>query len=347
MNNYLPKPRSALNIVCRRLYGLLHLRYRRASIVVLILIGLLIPVTTACIATNHPLKVGITSGLASDNLYLAEELKYYHGKDVRLIDYPTAADQLRAFRNRQIDVTAVPLSDALILAQTDPELRGFLILSYSQGEDTLIANESIVDLQDLAGKSIGLEASSRSRLLLAQALDQAKLSYQEVQAASIPLAKQIEAFKQGQIAAVATHEPIRSTLLAAGGHGIYPASETESPVFNILLVRGDEIKQQKKRLIALSQGGLKASDYASHHPRETSEHLAKRHHISPELITQAAKTVHSLTLAENQQLLESGDPKLQRQVKLIGKQLQQQQLLNQFVTPTLAWDDGIVRQLKG
>ncbi len=347
MNNSLPTNPSALTSIRQKLYGVSRLRYQWSSIACLVCISLLVPVLTACIGTTHPLRVGTTAGLVSDNLYLAEKLKYYQSEDIRLIDYPTADDQLRAFRNRQVDVTAVPLSDALILAQTNPDLKGFLVLSSSYGEDALVANKNIASLQDLRGQHIGIEASSRSRLMLAQALEQAKLSNQEVQVVSIPLGEQIEAFEQGQVAAVATHEPVRSSLLATGGHYVYPETENDSAMFNVLLVNGKQIKSQRQRLVELSQGCLRASDYASHHQREVSEHLAKRHQLSPELMKQVSQTLHSFDLAKNQQLLEPDDPELRRQVKLIGRQLQQQQLLNRFSKPRLAWDDGIVNQLKG
>ena len=347
MNSFLPRNPSAFTLIRQKLYGVSRLRYQWPSITCLLFIGLLIPVLTACMGTSHPLKVGTTAGLVSDNLYLAEELKYYHSEDVRLIDYPTADDQMRAFRNRQVDVTAVPLSDALILAQTNPDLKGFLVLSSSQGEDTVVANKSITRLQDLMGQRIGIEASSRSRLMLAQALEQAKLSNQDVQVVSLPLADQVAAFEQGQVVAVATHEPVRSSLLEAGGHYVYPETESDKAMFNVLLVNGEQIKSQKRRLTQLSQGCLKASDYASHHQQEVSERLAKRHHLSPELMTKVTQTIHSFGLAENQRLLEPGDPELQRQVKIIGRQLQQQQLLNRFAKPTLAWDNGIVNRLKG
>ena len=297
-------------------------------------------------STSPPLRVGTTAGLVSDSLYLAEELKYYQSEHIRLIDYPTSDDQLRAFRNRQVDVTAVPLSDALVLAQTNPELKGFLVLSRSQGEDALVANQSITHLKDLAGHSIGIEASSRSRLMLAQALEKAKLKKQDIQVVSIPLAEQVSAFERGEVVAVSTYEPVRSSLIALGGHYVFPDISNAQDMFNVLLVNGDEIKRNKRRLAELSRGCLKAIDYASHHQLEVSKHLAKRHHLSPELMAQVNQTVYAFDLAENQRLLEPDDPVLQQQVKLIGRQLQQQQLLSRLSKPTLAWDNGIVNQLK-
>ncbi len=349
VNSSLPQRPSALHLLPHGLRGLPRLRWlsQWSSLVCFMLIGILIPVLTACMGTNPPLRVGTTAGIVSDNLYLAQELQYYKREAVRLIDYPTADDQLRAFRNRQIDVTAVPLSDALILAQTNPDLKGILVLSRSQGEDVLVANSSITQLSDLAGQRVGVEASSRSRLMLAQALEQAKLSSQDVQVVPISLADQAMAFEQGDVVAVATHEPARSSLLAVGAHDVFPERSLANAMFNVLLVNEETLQKNRHRLADLSRGCLQANDYAAIHQQDVAERLAKRHQLSPEIMTQVTKLVKPFNLADNRRLLQPDDQELQNQVQLIGRQLQQQQLLNGFSMPKLAWDNGIVNQLKG
>lgn len=347
VNSSLPKNPLAVQWLRHRSYRPKWLKYKWSSWACLLLIGLFIPVLTACMGTTPPLRVGTTAGIVSDHLYLAKELEYFNDASIRLIDYPTADDQLRAFRNKQLDVTAVPLSDALILAQTNSDIRGILVLSRSEGEDILVANRSITQLEDLAGKSIGVEASSRSRLTLAQALDWAKISNQNVEVVSLPLADQLRAFEQEEVAAVVTHEPARSSLLASGGHYMFPETNRDSVMFSILLVNEETLRQRKRQLIDLSQGYLLANDYASNHQQESLERLAKRHHLSPELMNQVKKAVDVFDLDDNQRLLKSGDQELAHQVKRLGRQLQQQQLLNGFIDPKLTLDDGIVNQIKG
>jgi NitT/TauT family transport system substrate-binding protein len=300
----------------------------------------------ACMSVNHQLRVGTTAGIVSDNLYLAQELNYYPNKVVRLIDYPTAEDQLRAFRNRQVDVTAVPLSDALVLAQTNPDLKGILVLSRSLGEDILVANSSVEQLSDLAGKTIGLETSSRSRLMLAQVLEEANLSSQDVTVLPLSLDEQVDAFKRGEINAVVTHEPARSSLLAAGGRNAFPGTQADKAMLNVLLVTEDTLKRYQPALLTLTDGCLRANQYASSHPKDVTQRLAKRHQLSPEVMALMSETIESLDLSENQRLLQPNGEELQQQTELLGQQLRHQSLLGDRPVPKLAWDNHIVKQLK-
>jgi len=347
VNNSLPKYLYFLRSLRPALSGFKHLHSAWSFLLCLITAALLTSGLAACVTETPPLRVGTTAGIVSDNLYLAQELQYYRDGMVRLIDYPSADDQLRAFRNQQIDVTAVSLCDALILTQKNPDLRGILLLSRSNGEDVLVANSSIAALKDIAGQSIGVEASSRSRLMLSQALERAQLSHQDVQLVSLSLSEQITAFKQGTVAAVATHEPVRSSLLFTGGHDVFPETNRDNDVLNILLVNKNVIKERRRHLVDFSQACLKASYYASQHSQKASEYLAKRHQLSSNIMNQIAKLVHDIDLAENQRLLHISNRELNHQVQAIAQKLQRQQLLQGVEQSNLIWDDSIVNQIKG
>jgi NitT/TauT family transport system substrate-binding protein len=344
VNSNLPQGFWAYQFLRDRPWG--HRRRRWPSWVSLALLGALLSVLNACMTVEHPLRVGTSIGIVSDNLYLAQELQYYPNGAVRLIDYPTTEDQLRAFRNRQVDVTAVPLSDALILAQTNPDLKGILVLSRSQGEDVLVTNRSISQLSDLAGKTIALEGSSRSRLMLAQVLEEANLSSQDVKVVTLSLGEQAEAFKRGEINAVVTHEPTRSSLLAAGGHDAFSGPQADNAMLNVLLVNGDTLKRNQPALIALTEGCLRVNAYVSSHPEEVSQRLAKRHQLSPEVMAQVGKAIQLFDLSENQRLLEPSGEELQQQAQLLSQRLQHQSLLGNYPISKLTWDNNIVKQLK-
>lgn len=158
-----------------------------------------------------------------------------------------------------------------------------------------------------------------------------------------------KAFRTQQVdfAAVASWEPVHSFHLAVGDHDVFPDTENSAAIPNVLFVQGEKINSNGRYLVGLYPDCLRASDYAAQYQREVFEHLAPEHQRSPKLINQVTRTIHSVDLADNQRLLEPSARELQQQLKLMGRQVQQPALLNRFTKPILAWDNGIVNQLKG
>ena len=50
-----------------------------------------------------PLRIGTNVWIGSEPLYLARDLGRLHPKAVQLVEYPSASEVLRAFRNQAID----------------------------------------------------------------------------------------------------------------------------------------------------------------------------------------------------------------------------------------------------
>ncbi len=100
--------------------------------------------------TPMPLRVGTVVWPGFDNLYLARDLGYYENHPIRLVNYPSPTEQLRAYRNQELEVVALTISDALSLATTHPDLRMAKVLFDSReisGEivDVLVVSPDVLN----------------------------------------------------------------------------------------------------------------------------------------------------------------------------------------------------------
>ena len=79
---------------------------------------------------------------------------------MQLLEFPTVAEALLAFKNRAIDGLTVTLDDVLRLAQAGHEPRIVLMLDYSDGADVIVTKQTIADIEALRGQRVGVETNS-------------------------------------------------------------------------------------------------------------------------------------------------------------------------------------------
>ncbi len=111
-----------------------------------------------------------------DNLYVAKELDYYNSTPIRLVNYSSVADQIRAFQNGELEAVALTMGDALVLSENISDLRTVLVLDSSFGADVVLAKPAIKYLGELKGKRVGVEASGLGAFMLARTLESVKLT---------------------------------------------------------------------------------------------------------------------------------------------------------------------------
>lgn len=82
---------------------------------------------------EQPLAVAVGPFPGYQPLYLARELGWYEPETLRLVEYSAGTQSSRAFRNGVVDVAAVTLDEALLLAAEGLPLRIVAVLHSSTG----------------------------------------------------------------------------------------------------------------------------------------------------------------------------------------------------------------------
>ena len=84
------------------------------------------------------LRIGTNVWIGSEPLYLARELGRLDPATVQLVEYPSASEVLRAFRNQAIDGMVISLDELFGLAVDGFQPRIILVVDVSHGADVVV-----------------------------------------------------------------------------------------------------------------------------------------------------------------------------------------------------------------
>lgn len=290
-----------------------------------------------------PLRVAVNLWPGYETLYLARSLGYYDNTPVKLVDFPSGTEQVRAFRNGSVDAAAISLDQALVLATTHPDIRIISIMDFSEGGDVILSKPGISNLKELKGKRVGVEVGALGAYIITRALEQVNLSTQDVQIVSLGLSEHERAFQDGTVDAVVTFGPARTKLLAAGAKQIFDSSQIPGEIVDVLLVRENMIQEQPETVQSLINGRFRALDYLAKNPQDSAIRVAPRTGVTPQQFLDSLKGLRSPDLQENQKLLGKTDPSLLKTTIRLVDIMLENKLLPQKVDAAPLLDDRWVK----
>ncbi len=258
-------------------------------------------------SSTEPVRVGVLLWPPYDLGHLAKAEGYVRPSEVRLIDYQTPAEVVRAYRNGLIDAFFLTTQFALGDHLGRPDTRIVHTINISRGGDSLLARPEIESLEQLNGRTIALEAGPLGNYMLQRALDHTGLSYDDVELRPVDTPGHVSAYLGGQVDAVITYEPFRSRVLAAGAIELFSTRDIPDEIIDVLFVAGDVVDSRPAALVELVQGIERSRQLLDAEPDRALDIMADRHGLSAVDFAQALDGAHLLDLDENLALL-SGDP---------------------------------------
>lgn len=205
-----------------------------------------------------PLKVGTNLWLGYEPLYAARATKRLDPEHVRLLEFTSATDVARSFRNGVLDVAALTLDEALDVAQYVPDMRIVLIVDFSNGADVLMARNGTRQVEQLRGKKVGAENLAVGAFMLARAMQLHKLSADVVDIVPLPYSEHVSALQQGRVDAVVTYEPAVSQLQAKGAVRLFDSSQIPGEIVDVLVTRDSVLHGRSESLRYLVNGWFDA-----------------------------------------------------------------------------------------
>jgi NitT/TauT family transport system substrate-binding protein len=300
----------------------------------------------SCIKEPPPLRVATNVWPGYETLYLARSLGYYDKTPIRLIDYPSGTEEVRAYRNGDIEAAGISIDQALVLAATQPDLRIVTIMDISDGGDVILGKPEIQNLQALKGRRVGVESTALGAFVITRALEKKGMSPKDVQIVSLGVSEHERAFKNGTVDAVVTFGPPRAKLLAAGAKLLFDSSEIPGEIVDVLVVRNDLIISQPDAVRALVNGRFRALDYLKKNPQDAARRIAPRTGVMPEQFLESLQGLRQPDLQENQKLLSKIDSSLLNGTKQLSKIMLEKKLLPKAVDPAPLLDERVVKSAK-
>jgi NitT/TauT family transport system substrate-binding protein len=263
-----------------------------------------------CAPPTTPLRLGTSVWPGYEPLYLARDLGYFNGVKLKLVEYPSASETLRAFRNGAIEAATLTLDEVLLMAAQGHAPRIVLVMDFSFGADALVAQPSVRTLAGLRGKRVGVENSALGAYVLTRVLDRARLKPADITVAPLEVYEHEQAFIARDVDAVVTFDPVRERLVKRGARVLFDSRQIPEEIVDVLAVRADYLAAHPDVVGRLLTGWFRALEYLKSNPDDAAARLGPRLELAPHEVLAAYERVKLLSRTDNARLLAGPKPAL-------------------------------------
>ena len=175
------------------------------------------------------------------------------------------ANVLPGMANGSIDCTMRTMGESMSRPRQQ-DTTGTIIgtIDISIGADGVVAGEEIETVADLVGKTMAGEINHPGTTLVQHALSQEGLSIDDVNIRLIATDDSIAVFEDASIAAVATWEPMMSTIIRTtsreGAHLLLTSADYEGLITDVIIARTDDYQASPEKYAKFLRGIYRAID---------------------------------------------------------------------------------------
>ncbi|MDZ8222054.1 MULTISPECIES: ABC transporter substrate-binding protein [unclassified Nostoc] len=256
---------------------------------------------------HPPLKVIFTSFVGEYPVIIAQKKGFFkaQGVDVELI-YKRYTQLERAnFSAGKYDGMTSSLGSFIILSATNPDIQGVMVIDESAGADVVVAQSQIQIVADLKGKKLGANLGSFSEVFVTEMLKSANLTSDDVNLVKLEPSEIPQRLKNNVIQAGHTWEPYLSKAMKLGGNILFTSKQTPGLILDMIVFRGDTIRDRPEDIRAFVRGWLQATTYWKANFQEGNAIINKALKIPSNTIS--LKGVNLIDLDENQKLFQSSN----------------------------------------
>jgi NitT/TauT family transport system substrate-binding protein len=265
----------------------------------------------ACMRAPEPaLRIGTNVWIGSEPLYLARDLGRLDPAAVQLVEYPSASEVLRAYRNQAIDGMVISLDELFGLAVDGLAPRVVLVVDVSSGADVVGGRRGMTSMRDLKGKSVAVESGALGGFVLSRALALSSMQASDVNVVHLESNEQPSAFEKGRVDAAVTFDPYRTQFLRAGAVTLFDSTRIPGEIVDLVAVRAEVLERQPNAVSSLLNGWFDALDYIEREPADAARRMGVRQQTSGEQFREAQKGLHVPTREENLRMLGGSAPTL-------------------------------------
>src|SRR3954467_202419 len=223
-----------------------------------------------------PLRIGTNVWVGSEPLYLARELGQLDPGAVQLVEYPSASEVLRAYRNQAIDGMVISLDELFSLAADGLQPRAILVVDVSHGADAVVGRRGMRSMQDLKGRPVAVESGALGAFVLSRALALNGMQAADVKVVHLESNEQPSAFEKGQVDGAVTFDPYRVQLLRAGATTLFDSTHIPGEIVDLVAVRASVLERQPHAVGELLSGWFGALEYMKLDPKDAARRMGIR-----------------------------------------------------------------------
>ncbi|MDZ8026747.1 MAG: ABC transporter substrate-binding protein [Nostoc sp. DcaGUA01] len=198
------------------------------------------------------------------------------------------------------------LGSFIILSATNPDIQGVMVVDESTGADVVVAQSQIKTVADLKGKKLGANLGGFSEVFGTEMLKTANLTSDDVNLIKSEASEIPQRLKNNTIQAGHTWQPYLSEAIKSGGHILFTSKQTPGLILDIIVFRGEIIRDRPEDVRAFVQGWLQGAAYWKANVREGNAIVSKVLKIPSNTIS--IEGLNLTDLGENQKLFQSSNP---------------------------------------
>lgn len=292
--------------------------HRGSSRPLTFLLSLLVLVLSGCMSEPQPpLRIGTNVWIGSEPLYLAREMNYLDRNAAQLVEYPSASEVSRAFRNQAIDAMVISLDELFLLAQSGLQPKVVLAVDVSNGADVVVGRAGMNTMKDLRGKRVAVESGAVGAFVLSRALTLNGMQASNISIVHLETNEHLAAFKKGNIDGAVTFDPYCGQMLEAGAHTVFDSTQIPGEIVDLLAVRASVLDKNPKAVQSVLTAWFKALDYLEHNPKDAAARMAVREQTTGDQFLRALQGLRFPSRADNLKMLAGDKPGL----AISGRQL--------------------------
>ena len=284
-------------------------------------------VFSSCDTQREPLRLGTNIWPGYEPLYLARSLELLPESRIRLIEYPSATQVIRAFRNRTLELASLTLDEALILIHENIPVKIILVHDVSNGADTVLSRPEIASMAQISGKNVAVESSALGAYMITRALELAGLGIDDIEIRHLPVGEHEQAYDRGEVDAAVNFEPVRTRLINKGANEIFSSRQIYGEIVDVLVVHRDIYETSREALQLLVDSWFEALDHARREPEASARIMAGRLNITPAEVIDSFSGLDLPDRNENLRLIGGEQPVLADTIEKLTKILVKNRLV--------------------
>jgi len=218
---------------------------------------------------------------------------------------------MEAYAAGQLDATGMTNGDALVTGATGKASVCILINDYSNGNDMIIAKPGFEKLEDLKGKSVGIEEGYVVHLLLLKALELTGMKETDVTIKNTPTNNTPQVLASGEVEAIGAWQPSsgQALKLVPGSKALYTSKNVPGLIYDCLYVDAKSLAERKADWKKVIEIWYKVVEYMKDEDNidDVLAILSTRVGLTPDEYEPLLKGTHILTPDEVLKVWEKAD----------------------------------------
>jgi NitT/TauT family transport system substrate-binding protein len=224
------------------------------------------------------------------------------GLNVELIDTNQDYEQsLKDMINHEMDVNQFTMYAFMKAVAEGHDLVAVINTDKSNGVESILATQDIKNVQDLAGKKVGVQKDSYLNYILTSVLEDSGVSSESVERVEVPGEEAGQGLINGEYDAIVMWEPIISeTKISINGNILFDTSQSETLQYpGVLVFHRTFVEERGEDLQKFVNVWARTTKYMQENQEEAFGVIAQNYGVTVEEVAALAEVDLILDLSDN------------------------------------------------